>query len=112
MNMLVLGQRWGKDGSAWGDFGAAKGGTAGTFERGTKGHDYGDRDHAGFAYGSKGGADGFSEFAKHAADGHIADALEAGEHALAGKPALAIIHLCEEILFQRCFVSSTILDWF
>ncbi|EJW73945.1 hypothetical protein WUBG_15151 [Wuchereria bancrofti] len=49
-----------------------------------KRHEYSDRDHAGFAYGSKGAADGFSEFAKHIADGHVADALEAGEHALSG----------------------------
>uniref|UniRef100_A0A915Q145 BURP domain-containing protein n=1 Tax=Setaria digitata TaxID=48799 RepID=A0A915Q145_9BILA len=78
------GQSWGKDGVAWGGFNAATGGKTGAREYGDKAHKYGDRDHAGFAYGSKGAADGFSEFAKRIADGHIADALEAGERALAG----------------------------
>ncbi|VDN36246.1 unnamed protein product [Gongylonema pulchrum] len=78
------GQYWGKDGSAWGSAGVAKGRAANAYEHGARGHDYSDKDHAGFVYGSKGAADGFSEFAKHAADEHFADALEAGQHALSG----------------------------
>ncbi|VDO33704.1 unnamed protein product [Onchocerca flexuosa] len=79
-----VGQHWNKDGTAWGGFSASKGGKAGANKYIDKGHNYNDRNHAGFAYGSKGAADGFSEFAKHIADERIADALEAGEHALAG----------------------------
>uniref|UniRef100_A0A0R3RJU2 Ag2 protein n=1 Tax=Elaeophora elaphi TaxID=1147741 RepID=A0A0R3RJU2_9BILA len=79
-----IGEHWDKDGTAWGGFSASKSGKSDAHQYGDKGHDYDNRDHEGFAYGSKGAADGFSEFAKHIADGHIADALEAGEHALSG----------------------------
>ncbi|VDN00114.1 unnamed protein product, partial [Thelazia callipaeda] len=76
--------QWDRDGVAWEGFGSTKGALIGAGEHGEKQHDYGDRDHSGFAYGSKGATDGFSKFAKQIADGHIADALEAGEHSLTG----------------------------
>ncbi|EFO27135.1 hypothetical protein LOAG_01355 [Loa loa] len=79
-----VGKHWDKDSTAWGGFRASQGGKAGANEYGDKRHEYTDRDHAGFAYGSKGAADGFSKFAKHITDGYVADALEAGEHTLSG----------------------------
>ncbi|KAM3716886.1 Proline--tRNA ligase [Dirofilaria immitis] len=79
-----IGQRWDRDGIVWGGFSTSKSGKTSANKRSDKEYNNGDRDHAGFAYGSKGAIDGFSEFAKHIADRRIADAVEAGEHELAG----------------------------
>ncbi|VDM50150.1 unnamed protein product [Toxocara canis] len=75
----ILDKRWAEQGNVWGGLGAAVGGAAGVFDRGELGHVFGDRDHNGYTFGNRGAADGFSEFARHAADGHIEGALEAGE---------------------------------
>lgn len=79
------GEHWDKDGTAWGSFITLKSGEVTGDEYGDRGHHYSNRNHNGFAYGSKGAADGFSEFAKQIADEHVVDALEAGEHALSGE---------------------------
>ncbi|KHN89056.1 hypothetical protein Tcan_02820 [Toxocara canis] len=93
-------KRWAEQGNVWGGLGAAVGGAAGVFDRGELGHVFGDRDHNGYTFGNRGAADGFSEFARHAADGHIEGALEAGEQSTSDQENMVLSFNFTEDVFE------------